>query len=143
MTRPEVFLDTDILVAYLAEPDSLLRQLMTEAVCFTSVLNGSELIGITRSDDERYHAESVLWGLKVLGFHHKYALSFGETHRHAHGTVSMRDSMVAGMCIVSDLPLVTTDPGRYKGYKGLSILPAQEAAKAESWNEMEPYIYTV
>lgn len=124
--RLEIFVDTDVLAAYLAEDTSqpsALQALMRAAVCFTSVLNAGELIAVTRNDEERAHAESVLWGLKVLGFHHKYSLTFGDLHRES-GGMHFRDSMVAGMCILSKLPLCTSHPERYRAYPGLSLIDA-------------------
>lgn len=151
MPRPEVFVDTDVMIAYLEHNStvhSLLRKLMSYSICFTSVLNASELIALTRTNAERQHAESVLWGLKVLGFHHKYSLNFGDVHRQAAaaaapGEISLRNSMVAGICSLSDLPLITYNPTVYRVYKDLRLVGGAEAEQAHSWEELQEQLITI
>jgi len=151
LPRPEIFVDTDVMISYLdhdSPAHSLLRKQMSYSVCFTSVLNASELIAITRTDDERRHAESVLWGLKVLGFHHKYSLTFGDIHRTVSQSgspnpVSIRNSMVAGICALSDLPLATYSPAAYRLYKDLRLVSGVEAAQAHSWEELQEFMITI
>jgi predicted nucleic acid-binding protein len=68
-------LDTDVIVDYLtSNENNYLMNLMQTGICFTTVLNASELLAVCKEDNENLQ-RSVLDSLKVLGLHSRYALS--------------------------------------------------------------------
>ncbi|MCW8805169.1 MAG: hypothetical protein OQK56_01815, partial [Ignavibacteriaceae bacterium] len=72
-------LDTDILVDYLIyNENNYLINLMQSGICFTTVLNASELLAACKGEKEQSAVRSVLDSLKVLGLHQRYALSVPE-----------------------------------------------------------------
>ncbi|MAT38836.1 MAG: hypothetical protein CL946_04455 [Ectothiorhodospiraceae bacterium] len=144
MHKAEVFVETDVLAAYLTHnggKPSVLRTLAAQAMCFTSVQNATECIAAASNENERYHTESVLWGLKVLGFHHKYSLTFGDTYRQLpDARKDLRSSIIAGLCVLSKLPLATYDTDRYAAFDGLAILDAATVQPGDGWNAIQTNI---
>ena len=139
-----LFLDTDVLADFLdpeGEDKPVLLSLLPVAACFTSVLQATELLASAVREQERTHVESLLGGLHVLGFHHKYCLVFGDLHRLHGARRALRTSMTAGMCILNKLPLVTYAPARYSAYPGLALFDASRLRGAQSWNDIQQATY--
>ena len=129
IVKREVFIDTDVMAAYLTHggpTPSALRVIASAAQCFTSVLHGTELVACASNDTERYLAESVLWGMHVLGFHQRYTIPFGDLHRTHGAGRPLRDTLTAGMCILNRLPLVTMRPLRYRAFRDLTVFNGGE-----------------
>ena len=72
-------LETDVLVDYLtSNENNYLMNLMKTGICFTTVLNASEMLASCKDENELSAVRSVLDSLKVLGLHSRYALSVNE-----------------------------------------------------------------
>lgn len=143
--KEEMFLDSDVLADYLDPEegrDPVLLALATLGACFTSVLQATELLAAVSGDTQRAHVVSLLGGLHVLGFHHKYCLSFGDLHRKHGADRSLRTSMTAGVCILSHLPIVTSRPRQYSVYPGLIVLDAHRLRGVRSWGEIQNAAYS-
>jgi predicted nucleic acid-binding protein len=107
-------LDTDILVDYLTSSGAIkhdLLNLMQKGICFTTVLNASELLRACENDEEEKLARNVLDSLKVLGIHSRYALSVRDF---AGSTDSLRDALFSVVSSINKLPIVTFAEERYK-----------------------------
>jgi len=105
-------LETDVLVEYLtSNQNNYLMNLMQKGICFTTVLNASELLSACNSEDEKYAVRSVLDSLKVLGLHSRYALSVPEF---SGNTENVRDALFAVVSQINKLPVVTFNTERYK-----------------------------
>ena len=116
-------LDTDVLVDYLtSNENNYLIKLMQIGICFTTVLNASELLAASKNDYEKSAVRSVLDSLKVLGLHSKYALSVPEF---AKKTENVRDALFAVVSKINKLPIVTLNTDRYKK-SNLKIIHPQE-----------------
>ena len=100
---------------------------MSEFFCYTTVFNAIELFGICASDTEVAIVEDVMHALKVLGLNGKSAKSVGaflvKSGRTGVGHV---EALIAGLCMESRLPLLTSKPRRYAGYKSLVVLTPAE-----------------
>ncbi len=144
--KNEVFIDTDILTDYLThrtEGPSLLRHLVSFSVCYTSVLNATELLAAASNDDERKTITDCLCGVHVLGFHQRYAMTFGQifsNQRENKNVVSLRSSMIAGMCITSKLPLVTFATEMYAKIPGIYCIPVNVLFSTRRWEEVETFV---
>jgi predicted nucleic acid-binding protein len=106
--------DTDVLVDYLTTSDAInqdLLNLMQKGICFTTVLNASELLAACKNENEEKQVRSVLDSLKVLGIHSRYALSVRDF---AGKTDSLRDALFSVVSSINKLPIVTFDEERYK-----------------------------
>jgi predicted nucleic acid-binding protein len=116
-------LETDVLVDHLtSNKNNFLLNLMQTGICFTTVLNASELLAVCKDDSEKSAVRSVLDSLKVLGLHSRYALSVPEF---SNKTESIRDSLFAVVSLINKLPIVTMNTDRYKN-TNLKIIHPQE-----------------
>lgn len=116
-------LETDILVDYLvSNENNYLIKLMSTGICFTTVLNASEILAACKNDIEKSSVRSVLDSLKVLGLHSRYALSVPEF---SDKVMTIRDALFAVVSSINKLPIVTLDTERYKK-TNLKIIHPQE-----------------
>jgi predicted nucleic acid-binding protein len=116
-------LETDVLVDYLtSNENNYLMNLMKTGICFTTVLNASEMLATCKNENELSAVRSVLDSLKVLGLHSKYALSVNEF---SGKTWNVRDSLFAVVALINKLPIVTLERERYKK-TNLKIIHPQE-----------------
>jgi predicted nucleic acid-binding protein len=116
-------LDTDIMVDYLtSNENNYLMSLMRTGICFTTVLNASEMFAACKDENERSAVRSVLDSLKVLGLHQRYALSVPEF---SDKTESVRDALFAVVALINKLPIVTLNRDRYDK-TNLKIIHPQE-----------------
>jgi len=116
-------LETDVLVDHLmSEKNNYLVDLMRQGICFTTVLNASELLAACKNESESKEVRSVLDSLKVLGLHSRYALSVPEF---SGKTKNNRDALFAVVALINKLPIVTLDRDRYSK-TNLKIIHPQE-----------------
>ena len=116
-------LETDVLVDHLtSEKNNYLLSLMQKGICFTTVLNASELLAVCKNENELKEVRSVLDSLKVLGLHSRYALSVPEF---SDKTKNIRDSLFAVVSFINKLPIVTFNRDRYSR-TNLKIIHPQE-----------------
>lgn len=116
-------LETDILADYLtSNKENYLQKLMQTGICFTTVLNASELLVVCKNEDEKSSVRSVLDSLKVLGLHSRYSLSVPEF---SEKTRNVRDALFAVVALINKLPIVTMNIERYKK-TNLKIIHPQE-----------------
>ena len=82
MKTPEFLLDTDILEEHLRNPGknrlSILGSLALQGICFTTVLNATELFLLASNKEETEAVFSVLSAVHVLGIHQRYSLQTPE-----------------------------------------------------------------
>lgn len=116
-------LDTDIMVDYLtSDVNNYLTNLMQSGICFTTVLNASELLAACKGENEQSAVRSVLDSMKVLGLHQRYALNVPEF---ADKTSDLRDTLFCVVSLINKLPIVTLNRERYKK-TNLKIIYPQE-----------------
>jgi predicted nucleic acid-binding protein len=112
--KPRVLVDTDILVDHLIcdkDSESLLEKLMMTYICFTTVINASELYFAVRNEKEKTAVDKLLRSLKVLGMNARYSMlipDFKET------TESLRDALICALSKNNKLALVTNKKEKYK-----------------------------
>jgi len=116
-------LETDIMVYYLtSNENNYLMSLMQTGICFTTVLNASEMLAACKDENEQSAIRSVLDSMKVLGLHQRYALNVSEF---ADKTESVRDALFCVVSLINKLPIVTLNRERYKK-TNLKIIHPQE-----------------
>lgn len=74
---PKYLIDTDVLADHLIKEqstESYFIKLMRSGICFTSVLNASELYHLADSQFELERVNDVLFSIKVLGIHARYSM---------------------------------------------------------------------
>ncbi len=116
-------IDTDIMVDHLiSNENNYLMNLMQTGICFTTVLNASELLAVCKNDNEQSLVRNILDSLKVLGIHSRYALSIPEF---SDKTNNVRDALFSVVASINKLPIVTLGEERYKKTK-LKIIHPKE-----------------
>lgn len=122
----EYLIDTDIIIEHLIHSDvqtkSVLEKLMTQGVCFTTVINASELYFAASSEEEKKMIYAVLKSLKVLGINSRYSLNISEFFNKVATT---RDALLCTTAKINKLPLVTNNIDRYKE-SGITIINPKE-----------------
>lgn len=118
----ELLIETDLMIEHLTTKDSSLKSglelAMEKYICFTTVLNASELFFYAETEIEKDAVKKILTALKVLGIHSRYSLAVEEFA----GKVSnVRDAIFCTTAKINKIPILTNDPDKYK-LTGLKIL---------------------
>lgn len=131
----KIVVDSDIILEHLigsaasernSDP-SMLRKVMAQFFCYTTVFNAAELFSICRTPAEQRVVEDVMASMKVLGLNGKSAKNVGMHIARSRGE-RMVDvgSLVAGVCLESHLPLLTASESQYRGIRSLRLIRAAE-----------------
>ncbi len=122
MNKEDYLIETDVLINHLIHEDcslnSELEVLMQNGMCFTTVLNASEILYNAESEIEKKEALKLLSALKVLGLNSRYSLSVGEF---AESTVNIRDALFCTVAKINKLKIITTIRGKYEN-TGLEVI---------------------
>ncbi len=124
----EYLIETDIFVKHLKHRGaglSALETAMSSGLCFTTVLNASELIDAAKSENERNTVISLLSAVKILGLHQRYSLYVNEF---SEKVVSIRDSLFCVVAKINKLIILTDDIRKYKK-TGLEIITSRDLRK--------------
>ncbi len=106
---------------------SLLRKIAANYFCYTTVVDASELFSHAAGPRQRLAVEHALSAMKILGINARSARRLGQLMReYAHQPLG--NLLVAGLCLDSNLPLVTLTPGAFAGIRGLKVLDARTLA---------------
>lgn len=124
----KIVVDSDIIADHLVtkESRSLLRMLMSEYFCYTTVFNAIELFSAARSKKEIQAVDDAMNAMKVVGVNSKSAKSIAKHLTQSKETLS---GLIAGVCIESKLPIVTLREKQYKKFKVLEVLSAKKFIK--------------
>lgn len=134
----KVVIHTDIVLDYLThedEPPSLLRLAHRTFFCYTTVFNAIELFSLAETPRERQAIEDSLASLKVLGLNAKNAMKYGELLSD-NDHLRRYNALIAGLCLESKLPLITTRTDEFKKVKHLHIIPAGFLRKYKTAEEI-------
>lgn len=128
----KVFLETDVLAEYLTKKhnDSLLLKFMQNSICFTSVINASELFFAAGDESQSDTVQKLLTGLKVLGIHSRYSLLI---NKYSSLVNTVRDALICVLAEYNKLPIVTYKKERFIKTKLTLIDPKQFRGKSVSW----------
>ena len=122
----EYLIDTDIFVDHLTQEDnsalSDLEIAMSSGMCFTSVIQASELYFHASDPVEKQGVDSVMRAMKVLGIHPRYSLTISDFFNKVATT---RDAIVCSVAKNNKLPIFTNDSNRYKE-SGIKIITSLE-----------------
>ena len=124
MRSPKIVIDSDIILDHLTTSDSvsILRRLMAQYFCYTTVFNAVELFAGAHGLRERNAVENAMSAMKVLGISPKNAKNIAVVYRN-NASVS---GLIAGIAVESGLPIVTMHPSRFRKVKALSVIPVKK-----------------
>lgn len=118
----EYLIETDILIEYLKNTDenmfSILEKAMKRRICFTTVMDISEIIFAERVQNRKDEVKSLLGALNVLRLHARYSLYISDFFNKVATT---RDAIMCVVAKINKLPILTIDIGRYKN-SGIEII---------------------
>jgi hypothetical protein len=121
---PKYLLETDILIDYLTFDNSggepFLLTLMQKGICFTSVLNASELFMLVKTDFEKEKVRDLLNSINVLGLHSRYSLAIPACMNNFN---NIRDALFYVLAEQNRLIIVSLNPHKYDGLRVNSIHP--------------------
>ena len=121
---PKYLLETDVLLEYLVlyefDKESYLIKLMQKGICFTSVLNASELFMFANSDYEKEKVRDLLNALKVLGSHSRYSVSIPNC---MNNFKNIREALLYILAEQNRLSIVSLNPEKYSGLRVKSVHP--------------------
>lgn len=120
----KIIVDSDVITDHLVTETSpsLLRKLVSEYFCYTTVFNAIELFSAARSEKEIQAVDDAMSAMKVLGVNSKSAKNIAKNFSQSKETLT---GLIASVCIESKLPIVTLAPNRYKKFKSLEVIPAK------------------
>ncbi|HQI40429.1 MAG: hypothetical protein B6D44_16895 [Ignavibacteriales bacterium UTCHB2] len=122
-TIPRFLIETDVLADHLitdSKTESYLIKLMKSGICFTSVLNASELFLLTDSQLELQRVNDVLYSIKVLGIHARYSLS---VPKYKNRFNNLRDTLFYILADLNKLTIVSLKPDRFNNINVNSYHP--------------------
>jgi len=121
---PKYLLETDILIDYLTFNKSgnqpFLLNLMQKGICFTSVLNASELFMLAKTSLEKEKVRDLLNAINVLGLHSRYSLAISDCKNNFK---NIRDALFYVLAEQNRLIIVSLNPLKYDGLRVNSIHP--------------------
>ncbi|QQS34954.1 MAG: PIN domain-containing protein [Ignavibacteriales bacterium] len=111
----EFLIETDILIEHLTHKtkatESTLEKFMQKGICYTSVINASELLFSVNNIEDRDSVIQLLNSLKVLGLNSRYSLSVPGLNKKVR---TNRDALVYVLAKINKLKIVTLDNKKYK-----------------------------
>lgn len=127
-------IETDVLCDYLvSDKPSLLRMLLRNVPCYTTVINAAELFSVVHNEHERLCVHNLLGGLRVMGLNARYAITIGNLTREAREAgckISERDAIIAGTCVASRLPIVTIRwKEKYRALNSVRVVSSTELSE--------------
>jgi predicted nucleic acid-binding protein len=122
----QILVDTDILFEHLItqEKESTLLKLMKRYDCFTTVINAIEIYEMVGRENKKI-ADMMLYGLKILGIHSRYAEKVAEVIEHSkklRNDWNLRDALIVMMSIQNRLILATFNDEKYLNYNNVKLL---------------------
>jgi predicted nucleic acid-binding protein len=103
------------MISHLTSNESVhsdLIKLMQKGICFTTVINASELLYAAENESQTKVIRDVLNAMKVLGLNSRYALKIPELKNKAK---RIRDILIIIVAKSNNLPIITYEKSRYDG----------------------------
>jgi hypothetical protein len=118
-----LLVETDIIVEYLTQEHSTLRQALCREVCYTTFNNALELFAAARTPTEEQAIQQALMSMRLLGLNWRNAKPFADTaHRieaRSGKKLSEREIVIVGMAEMSKLTILTKK--HFDRYKDLGV----------------------
>ena len=124
--KTEFLIENDILIDHLTQKDlsvpSTLEIALTQGICFSTVINASELYFNVSTQVEKENVDAVIYSLKILGIHPRYSLTISKFFNKVAGA---RDAIICSVALNNKLPILTDEFERYKE-SGIKIISPKE-----------------
>ena len=120
-SKLEYLIETDILADHLTfkgSGKSVLEKAMIRGICFTTVINASELYFAAKDLNEKAEIDKLLRTMKVLGMNARYCLS---VYKYKDKVRSLRDAWIILFAKINNLPVLTNNKEKYK-FAGIDLI---------------------
>lgn len=130
MAAAQLILDTDIIIDYLRRRDDALRLALTRYHCGVTAITWYELMAApTRSEHQVSALGQLLDVVEVLPFDRRAAEQSANVWRllAVRGEpIGLPDTLLAGICLASGLPLLTHNTDHFSRVDGLRLLDSDD-----------------
>ena len=125
-TSKDFLIETDILLEHLTKDNdgslSELELAMRKGICFTTVINSSEVYFAVENKLEKEAADSLLRAVKVLGLNSRYSLFVNQFRKKVD---SVRDAVICTVAKTNKLVILTNKKEKYLN-SGLEVIIPKE-----------------
>ena len=125
MATSHLIVDTDIIIDFLRRQSEVLLQVVSEYQCCITAISLFELqIGAIRSEQQNQRFVQALSHFAILPFDANaayHASTLGRQLQQSGQMIGLPDTMIAGICLSQDLPLLTRNTRHYTRVAGLQI----------------------
>ncbi len=119
-------IETDVIIDHLThnrgKGKSYLIKLAQSGLCFTSVLNASEVYFNLNSENDLQKADHLFYALKVLGIPARYSLEIKKLNNNL---INYRDALIYTLARQNNLTIITFNKDRYKNLDCSIINPSE------------------
>ena len=120
----KIVVDSDIIIDHLVTGNkrSVLRILMEQYFCYTTVFNAIEVFSYAKSKKELETIGDAMSAMKILGLNAKSAKNIGGLFARDRSLTGL----IAGVCVESKLPIVTRRGSRFKKAPKVKVIPVKD-----------------
>lgn len=121
--KNKYLLETDILFEHLIQQQknlSVMEEFLLKGICFTTVINASELFMLVRNEIEYQRIKNLLSVVNVLGIHSRYSLIINEFNKAVKTT---RDALICAAAKINKLTIVTFSEVKFKNSNINYLIP--------------------
>lgn len=138
MSLQKIVVHTNVFLDYVVQDhknESVLRLAMQKFFCYTTVFNAIQLFALARTEKERRVIEDSMSAMKILGLNAKNAKKYGGWVARGMKLPRM-NTLVAGICLDSKLPVLTLQPDEFRGVKELVVVKGSLVKKEKGGLEI-------
>jgi len=126
MANSHLIVDTDIVIDFLRRQSDTLLQVATHYQCNLTAISLFELqIGAIRSEQQAQRFTDILKYFSILPFDTSAAQQAAQLGHHLQQTgqiIGLPDTLIAGICLSQNKPLLTRNTRHYERVSGLQII---------------------
>ena len=126
MASSNLIVDTDIIIDFLRRYSNILPQVATQYQCYLTAISLFELqMSVIRSEQQAQRFSDILPHFSVLPFdanaaHH--AATLGQQLQQSGQIIGLPDTLIAGICLSQNMPLLTRNTRHYEIVTGLQLV---------------------
>lgn len=125
MATPQLIIDTDIIIDSLRGRGDTLKKALLNFECAITAITLYELSAISHRSSQEETLERLLRMLPALAFDQAAALRAADVWRQLASQglkIGLPDTLIAGVCLTNNLPLLTRNAEHYGRVPGLTLL---------------------
>jgi len=121
-----VVVDTDIIIDYLRRRERTLEHALGQFDCAITVITWYELNAVPAHSSRQFRLlASLAEIMEILPFNHPAADQAAKVWRHLRKQgqpIGLPDTLIAGICLANELPLLTNNTSHFQRVAGLVVI---------------------